>query len=65
MSKSDKFVVRKAEGVVPKSIRRTEKQMDIVLKGLSRGYADEVWNDIDELEEFGTHTRLNHKQPLR
>lgn len=65
MSKSDKNVVRKAEGVVPKSIRRADKQFEKALKGLSRGYAEEVWGDVEELEEFDTRGHLNHKQPLR
>ena len=65
MSKSDKNVVRKTESVVPKSIRRAERQTDKALKDLSKGYAWEVWGDIEEIEEFDTRGHLNHKQPLR
>lgn len=65
MSKSDKTAVRKTESIIPKSIRRAEKQVDIALKGLSHGYIDEIWNEVDELEEFDTRGHLSHKQKLR
>lgn len=65
MSKSDKSVVRRAEGIVPKSIRRDEQKVDKALKNLSRGYVEQVWDDVEELEQFDTRSHLNHKQPLR
>ena len=65
MSKSDKSAIRKAESVVPKSVRRAERQADMALRNLSRGYAHEVWGDVEEIEEFETRSHLNHKQQLR
>ena len=65
MSKSDKNAVRKTESVVPKSIRRAEMQTEKALRGLTRGYIEQVWDDAEELDEIETRSHLNHKQTLR
>lgn len=65
MSKSERNIVRKAESVIPKSIRRADKQAEMALKCLSQGDIHEIWDDVEELEEFDTRTHLTHKQPLR
>jgi len=57
--------IRRTETVIPKSIRRAERQTEQALKCLSRGYAEEVWDDVDELEEMDTRGHVNHKQTLR